>query len=265
MSRNRNVVVITGASTGIGKATALEFAKDKWRIALVARSEDKLQEVARECRDLGAECYIAPVDVTDATLVQQLADDVYKRWGGFDVWLNNAGFAVVGGFTDVPLEEHRKVIETNLMGYLYGSYSALKVFEKQGSGLLINNASVCSSVVTPQLSAYTASKFAIRGLTQSLRQDLAMKDQRGIHVCQINPGIVDTPAFENAGNYSGRPLKINLPKVSPEKVARAIRKLVDRPRRELNIGPLTSLGSLGYALFPGLTNTILVWVMKKFY
>jgi short-subunit dehydrogenase len=264
--RKGDAVVITGASSGIGRATAIEFAKKGSRLVLAARQIEKLEETAEECRRLGApDVFCASVDVTDATAVHQVCEQTLARFGRINVWINNAGIGVIGSFTDVPLEEHRKVIETNVMGYMHGAYYALKVFKKQGSGVLINNASISSTLATPHIASYTASKFAIRGLTHSLAQDLAVEGLENIYVCQINPGVVDTPAFEHSSNYSGLPLKIRIPMVEPETIARKIVSLVERPRREIFVGPLTSLGSFAYALFPGITGAVLVWMVKRYY
>ncbi|RZA00608.1 MAG: SDR family NAD(P)-dependent oxidoreductase, partial [Proteobacteria bacterium] len=160
-----NVVVITGASSGIGRSTALAFAKKGARLVLAARKKEKLDGLARECASLGAESIAVSVDVTDADAVQSLAKEAVTRFGRIDVWVNNAGIGVIGSFTEIPLAEHRKVIETNLMGYIHGAYAALGVFQKQRFGTLINNASISSRLTTPYLSSYTASKWAIRGLS----------------------------------------------------------------------------------------------------
>lgn len=224
-----------------------------------------MRDVAEACRNLGGEAFCASVDVTNANAVQELADEVVRRFGRIDVWINNAGVGVIGSFTDVPVEEHRRVIETNVLGYIYGAHAALKVFKRQGFGVLINNASISSRLAAPHIGSYTASKFAIRGLTHSLRQDLAVEGQNKIHVCQINPAVIDTPAFQHAGNYSGLPLKIKIPKATPEHVARKIFELSENPRREIFVGPFAVLGSMAYTLLPALTGTVLVWLMKNYY
>ena len=267
MSRLRagNVVVITGASTGIGRAAALEFAKRKTRLVLGARSVEKLEETAAECREAGAECIVVSSDVTKFEDVEALKDAAIRTWGRLDVWVNNAGIAAIGSFTEVPLEEHRRVLETNVMGYVHGAHVALKIFRQQKSGTLINNGSIDARLATPYMSSYVASKFAVRGLTHALRQDLALEGYSQIEVCQINPGVTETPAFEKAGNFSGRRLKLGIPKATPEKIARAMVRLVDRPRREVFVGPLTGLGNAAYTFFPSLTSTVLVWMMRHLF
>ena len=263
--RSGQVVAITGASTGIGRATALEFAKLGARLVLVARQKEKLDELARECASLGAESLTVSLDVADQAAVLGLAQEIERRFGVLHVWVNNAGVGVIGSFTDVPLKEHERVIQTNLMGYLYGSYAAMQLFRRQGFGTLINNASISSCLATPHLSSYTASKFAIRGLTHSIQQDIAVGGWKEIHACQINPGVVDTPAFQHAGNFSGLPIKIRMPMTTAEHIAAAIVGLARRPRREIFVGPLTSLGALAYSLFPALTAGVLAFAVKRYY
>lgn len=263
--RSRDVVVVTGASSGIGKSTAVEFAKRGVRLVLAARNLEKLESVAAECRELGAECLVCKTDVTNEADVRNLADLAVKAWGRIDVWINNAGIGAVGPFTEIPVDEHRRVLETNVLGYIYGAHAAMKVFEIQKTGVLINNASVCSRLVMPSLSSYTASKFAVRGLTHSLRQDLAVAGLHDIHVCQLNPAVIDTPAFEHASNYSGRPIEMKMPKSTPEEVARAMVGLVENPKREAYVGPLAKTGSWAYTFFPALTGFVLVWGMKRYY
>jgi len=263
--RSGHVVVVTGASTGIGHATALEFAKKGARLVLVARQKERLDELAKACAKFGAESIAVSVDVSDGPAVQGLAEEAVKRFGRIDVWVNNAGVAMIGSFTEVPMDEHRRVIETNLLGYINGAHAALSQFRRQKFGTLINNASINSRLTTPYLASYNASKWGIRGLSLSLRQDVAMGGYGDVAVCQINPGVVDTPAFQNAGNYSGLPLNIRFPMTSPEHIARAIVGLAERPRREIFVGPLTGLGAFAYTLFPVLTAGVLTLAMRRFY
>jgi short-subunit dehydrogenase len=258
------VVVITGASDGIGKATAKELAKQNTNLVLLARSEQKLRETAIECERLGADCFYLSVDTGDAEAVQQAADKAVERFGRIDVWINNAGVASFGTFYDVPLAEHHRVIQTNVIGYMNGSYSALKQFKKQKRGTLINNASICARLSTPKMSSYIASKFAIRGLTHSIRQDLVVDGLKDVHVCLMNPALVDTKVFDHAHNYNGRKPALHMPMTTPENVATAIVRLIEKPKREAFVGPLAKLGVFGYTLFPSLTGFILTWMTNYF-
>ena len=260
-----SIVVITGASTGIGRATALQFSRARPHLVLIARQIEKLQQVARDCELFGATTEIHSLDVADGEKMTELARDIVRATGRIDVWINNAGVGVVGSFTEVPLEDHRRVIETNVIGTMNGSHAALEVFKRQGSGTLINVASISSRLPTPIIGSYIASKFAIRGLSQSLRQDLAVEGYKDIHVCQVNPSVVDTPAFEHTANYSGRPIKLQFPMATSQQVAQKIANLVEHPRAEVFVGPLSGLGSFAYTWFPSLTAKVVTWGAKRFY
>jgi short-subunit dehydrogenase len=260
-----DVVVITGASSGIGRATALAFAKRKAKIVLAARSVEKLEEVARECQKLGCETLIVETDVREALQIERLKTKTLERFKTIDVWINNAGVSAIGDFTKVSLKDHQDVLSTNLGGYLAGAHAAMLTFKEKKRGTLIQVGSVNSEIAVPGLSSYVTSKFAIRGLTHALRQDLRLARLKDIHVCQVSPSVIDTPAFENSKNNTGKDLKLNLPKAKPEDVARAIVGLVDHPRREVYVGLFSRFGTFSYSLFPDLVGAVVTWMMRKFY
>lgn len=262
---SESVVVITGASTGIGRATALAFAEFRSRLVLVARQAEKLEEVARECEKRGSRCETRTLDVADEEAMHALGEEIERLAGRIDVWVNNAGVGVIGSFTDVPMENHRRLIETNVIGTMNGAHTALKIFKQQGHGILINMASIGSRVSTPLLASYICSKFAIRGLSHALRQDTEFEGFKNIHVCQVNPSVIDTPAFEHTANYSGKAVKLKFPMASPETVARAIVKLAQKPQPEVFVGPLSSLGAAASTMFPQLTDRMVTWATKYYY
>lgn len=144
-----HAVVITGASSGIGRATAHAFARTGARLVLCARGQEALNEVVRECRELGAPAIAIPTDMRDADAVQRLARMAAETFGGIAVWVNNAGGGAVGRFWEVPLEAHRATVELDLLGYMHGAYAALPYFLNQGRGVLINTNSVGGFVPTP--------------------------------------------------------------------------------------------------------------------
>jgi NAD(P)-dependent dehydrogenase (short-subunit alcohol dehydrogenase family) len=226
-----SVVVITGASSGIGRAAAYAFAREGSRLVLAARSAAPLQTLAEEIEAMGAAAIAVPTDVRDEPAVQALARAAVERFGALDVWVNCAGVIAYGRFEDVPGEVFRAVIETNLFGQVHGARAALERFRAQGNGVLVNLASVWGRVTTPDVSAYATSKFAVRAFSECLRHEL--RDVPDIDVATILPQAVDTPIFAHAGNYSGRAVRPVPPMVDPHEVARGIVRCARTPTREV--------------------------------
>lgn len=229
-----SVVVITGASSGIGRATALAFARRGATVVLAARREQPLQELADQCQRLGTYALAVPTDVTDEQAVQSLARTAIEQFGHIDVWVNNAGVSLFARFEEAPSDAYRRVIETNLFGTIHGARAALPYFREQGSGVLINMSSVFGTIGAPYLSAYITTKFGIRGLSESLRQEV--RDVKHIHVSTIMPASIDTPIFQHAANFTGRTIKPLNPVSSAEEVANAIVACAEHPRREVIVG-----------------------------
>lgn len=231
-----SVVVITGASSGIGRAAAHEFAKQGATVVLAARREQALEDAGRECGELGGRAMVVPLDVTNEEAVRDLARRTVETFGRIDIWVNNAAVSLFSRFEETPLDLYRKVIETNLFGYIHGARAALPYFREQGSGILINVSSVVSEAAQPYTSAYNLTKYAIRGLGESLREELLLDGARDIRVCTIMPASIDTPLFQHAANLTGRAVKPLEPIYPVEKVARAIVDVVDNPRPEIIVG-----------------------------
>lgn len=250
--RNR-VVVITGASSGFGRGAALKFAENGARVVLAARRRRELKQVAKECEESGGKALVVDTDVSNSAEVRELAERALQKFGRIDVWINNAGVGAVGEFEETPLEEHEQVIRTNLLGTMYGSYEALQQFREQGRGVLINVGSFAGKVAAPYMSSYSASKFGVRGLGMALRQELEQNNEDGIHICTVMPVSHDTPFFEHAGNYSGKPVQPIGTVYDPEKVVDVIYQLALEPEDEVIVGPSGKLASLGHRLAPELT------------
>lgn len=247
----REAVVITGASSGIGKATALAFARNGARLAIAARRLPELEATATACREAGAEVVSVETDVADEAQVQALAGKAVETFGRIDVWFNNAGVDAFGSFSEIPKEAFERVIQINLMGTVHGSRAALARFREQGSGVLINNASIAGTCPMPFHSAYVASKFAIRGFSHALRQELA--NLPAIQVCTVCPSSIDTPLWQRSANYSGRKVKPLDPVHPVEKVAEIVVELARLPQREVFAGATGWVLSEQHAAAPELT------------
>lgn len=236
MSRKNRVVVITGASSGIGRAAALHFAADGDCVVLASRRRDALDDVARQCEDLGVPALVVPTDVTDSDAVDALAAAAVERFGRIDVWVNAAGVSVFAEFVQVPLADFRRVIDVNIMGCVYGSRAALVHMGLTGRGTLINIASVLGEVPQPYTAPYGMSKAAVRALGVTLRSELRLRGLKHVHVSTVLPSTIDTPFFRHAANYTGRKLLAMPPVYGPEKVARTILELAKDPRDEVAVG-----------------------------
>lgn len=247
-------VVITGASSGIGKATALAFAQQGARLVLCARRRAELEGTAEACRKAGADVVSLEVDVTDEAQVQTLATRALEVFGRIDVWFNNAGMDAFGPFLDIPSATFERVIQVNLMGTVHGARAALPQFRKQGSGILINNASIVGVCPIPFHSPYVASKFAIRGFSHALRQEVM--DLPDVHVCTICPASIDTPLWQRGANYSGRKIKPLDPVHPTEQVAEVVLNLVRNPQREVFAGATGWVLSEQHAADPELTEAL---------
>jgi short-subunit dehydrogenase len=225
------VVVITGASSGIGRAAARQFAREGARLALAARREEPLRAVAEECGRVGVAALPIPTDVRSEEAVRELTRRAAEEFGRIDVWVNCAGVMAYGRFEDVPAEVFRAVIETNFFGQVHAARAVMPHFRRQHSGVLINLNSVWGRITTPHVSAYVASKFALRGFSECLRHEL--RDADGIDVALILPHAVDTPIFGRSANYSGRSVRPIPPVLEPETVAAGIVRCARAPKREV--------------------------------
>ena len=245
------VVVLVGASSGIGRATALAFAEHGARLVLAARSGQTLDEVARACTDRGAVAVAVPTDVADAAAVDALAEVAVERFGRIDVWVHDASALIAGPLEATPPEEVRRLIDVNVTGCINGARTALRTFRTQQQGVLIVVSSLLGLLPDPALPVYVASKFAARGLALSLHH--AVADTPHIRVCLVLPGSVDTPIFQRAANHTGRRLRAIPVAYAPERVAAVIVARARRPRRQSTVGLGNRMLLAGHRLAPRLT------------
>lgn len=256
-----SVVVITGASSGIGRATALRLAAKRATVVLAARGQEALAEVAEACEQAGGRAIVAPTDVTDAGAVQALAQRAVAEAGRIDAWCNNAGVYLLGRFDEVPLEDVRRVLDVNVMGVVHGARAALEVFRRQGSGVLINVGSMVSKAPTPYTSAYVMSKHAVRAMSECLRSELL--DAPGIEVCTVLPAAIDTPLFHHTANYTGRKARPPRPVHDVDDVAEAIVSLIRDPERERFVGTAGRVTALSSTLAGGSTERAMGRMMDR--
>lgn len=250
----KKTVVITGASSGAGRAAAIEFARHGAKIILASRNMHALDEVEAECREMGALALAVQTDVTDAEAMKKLAAAANEFGGSIDIWINNAGVLAAGEFTKTPVEVHDQVIRTNLLGYLHGAYAVLPYFKKQRYGILINNISVGGWIPVPYGVGYSASKFGLRGFSKALKGELLK--YKNIHVCDLYPAFLDSPGIQHAANYTGHILKPAPPVYDPQRLARAMIAVAIKPKKAVTVGSVATFLRLAHAIMPSVTRAI---------
>jgi short-subunit dehydrogenase len=246
------VIVITGASSGIGRATALMAASRGAQVVLAARGEAALDALAAEIASSGGRAVVVACDVSDPASIAHLATEAVARCGRIDTWVNNAGVAIAARLEDLPLEDARRLFDVNFWGVVNGSLAALPHLERQG-GALINLGSFTSDVAAPLMGMYSASKAAIKGYTDALRIELLM-DTRPVSVTLIKPAPIATPVLQHQRNLLDRQATMPPPFYRPEDVARTILYAAEHPVRDLFVGGAARFGSVFGQMLPGLAD-----------
>jgi short-subunit dehydrogenase len=261
---NEQVVVIVGASSGIGRAAAEKFAQAGAKLVLAARGEEALNTVAEEIRIGGGQVIAVPADIAYWPQVEAIARQAVEAYGRIDTWVNDAAVSQYGTVEDTPIEDIERVIDVNLMGTIHGIKAALPYMRRQGQGTIINIGSVLSQRSVPLQAAYCASKHGVKGFSEALRLELK-RDYPDIHVTVVFPASINTPLFRHAKSDMGvRPMPIP-PVYQPELVADAIVSAAVHPKRRVYAGDAAVIFSLSERISPALTDRIMMigsWIFK---
>jgi len=250
ISITNKTVVITGASSGVGLATAEAFAKAGCNLIIAARGETALNRAVERCQSLGAKVVGIPTDVSDYVQVQNLARKALTITGKIDFWVNNAGVMASGKFEEIPIDVSHQVVRTNLFGYLNGAHVVLPVFKEQGHGVLINNVSIGGFMPAPYSAVYSATKFGIKGMMECLQGEIS--DEKDIYICNLYPQIQRSTGNMHSAKYSGLEFKIPPFAADPKDTAQQLLNLAIKPRKD-KFPDLLSFGlKTAHSIFPKL-------------
>jgi short-subunit dehydrogenase len=249
-------IVVTGASSGFGRGSALKLGELGANVVVAARRGDALDEVVAQIERSGGTALAVPTDVSDPEAVSRLAAAAVERFGRIDVWVNNVGIGALGLFWDIPIADHSRVIDVNLKGLIYGAHAALLRFREQGEGVLVNVGSIDSEVPLAYQASYAASKAAVLSLSRTLNEELRLVGQHDtIKVGTIMPWAVDTPWWTNAANYTGHEPRMAAMD-DPAIVVDAIVAACTDPKEEQPVGPKARASDILHHLFPDLTERL---------
>jgi short-subunit dehydrogenase len=258
---NQQIIVITGASSGIGLVTALAAVEFGAHVVLVSRNEEALQEIEQKINLSGGKAAYVVADVGNRGEVEKVAKEAINQFGRIDTWINDAGVSIWGKLEEVSEEDSKKLFDTNFWGVVNGSLVALPYLKKQG-GALINVGSVASDIALPLQGMYSASKHAVKGFTDALRIELE-QEQAPVSVTLIKPSGINTPFTEHAKNYTDREPKLPPPVYRPEEVANAILYAATHVERDIYVGGGGKLMSSLNKRLPGVMDVVSRKVLAK--
>ncbi len=253
------VVVITGASSGIGRSAAALFGRQGWRVGLIARSAGNLEATRKDVVAAGGTASVAVADVADSAALEAAAAHIEHELGPIDVWVNNAGVSVYGKFMDITEDEFRRLTDVNYFGTVNGTRVALRRMLPRNRGTVVQILSAISYRGVPLQSPYSGSKYALRGFTEAVRAELA-NDNSAVHMTMVHPPAVNTPFYNHAVSHMPKPVRPPPPVYQPELVADAIYLAATTRRREVKVTGST----LGFAIANKLTPGVLDYFAGKF-
>jgi len=248
---DQQVIVITGASSGIGLATVEAAARQGAKLVLASRSEHTLNQIVQRINNEGGQAIHVVADVGKRAQVERVAEAAIATFGRIDTWINDAGVSIYGRLDEVSEEDSRRLFDTNFWGVVNGSLAALPYLRMNG-GALINVGSEVSDAVIPLQGMYSASKHAVKGFTDALRVEIEEVDKAPVSVTLIQPTAVNTPYPQHAKNYMDQEPKLPTPMIDPEQVAEAILNAATKPTRDVKVGMMAKLNTAVSKVAPSL-------------
>lgn len=224
-------VVITGSSSGVGRAAAEAFAIEGCNLVIVARGQKGIDEVVQLCKTMNVDVIGISADVSVAEDVEKITNKTLAAFGRIDIWINNAGVMASGKFEEIPMEVHEQVIKTNLFGYMHGAYNAITIFKEQEEGILINNISIGGYMPAPYSAVYSSTKYGIKGMMEGIQAEIS--NRKNIHVCNIYPQLQNSTGNLHSAKYSGFKMNISPLASDPRDTAATMVALAKDPKKDV--------------------------------